>query len=59
MVSILHNNRMVAFSALQSDVRQVIHVVSMIFFSVMLWLRYYCSERSSKKMIEDLDVNLT
>ena len=55
MVSILHDNGIVVFSALQSDVGSGIHVVSMVFFSVMLWLRYYYSERSSKKMVEDLD----
>jgi hypothetical protein len=56
MVSILHDNGMVGFSALQSDLGSGIHVVSMVFFSIMLWLRYYYSERSSKKMIEDIDV---
>jgi hypothetical protein len=28
----------------------------MVFFSVMLWLRYYYSERSNKKIIEDLQL---
>jgi hypothetical protein len=55
MVSILHDNGIVGFSALQSELGSGIHVVSMVFFSVMLWLRYYYSERSSKKMVEDLD----
>jgi hypothetical protein len=54
MVSILHDNGIVGFSALQSDLGSGIHVVSMVFFSMMLWLRYYYSERSSKKMIEDV-----
>ena len=58
MVSILHDNGIVVFSALQSDVGLGIHVVSMVFFSVMLWLRYYYSERSSKKMVEDLECNV-
>ena len=58
MVSVLHDNGIVVFSALQSDVGSAIHVVSMVFFSVMLWLRYYYSERSSKKMVEDLDAML-
>jgi len=56
MVSILHDNGIVGFSALQSDLGAGIHVVSMVFFSMMLWLRYYYSERSSKKMIEDLQL---
>jgi hypothetical protein len=58
MVSVLHDNGIVVFSALQSDVGSGIHLVSMVFFSVMLWLRYYYSERSSKKMVEDLDAML-
>jgi hypothetical protein len=58
MVSILHDNGIVVFSALQSDVGSGIHVVSMVFLSLMLWLRYYYSERSSKKIIEDLDSTL-
>jgi hypothetical protein len=58
MVGILHDNRIVVFSALQSDVGSGIHVVSMVFLSLMLWLRYYYSERSGKKIIEDLDATL-
>ena len=58
MVSILHDNGIVVFSALQSDVGSGIHLVSMVFLSLMLWLRYYYSERSSKKIIEDLDATL-
>ena len=58
MVSILHDNGIVVFSALQSDVGSGIHVVSMVFLNLMLWLRYYYSERSSKKIIEDLDASV-
>lgn len=58
MVSILHDNGIIGFSAFQSDLGSEIHVVSMVFFSMMLWLRYYYSERSSKKIIEDIDVTL-
>ena len=56
MVSILHDNGIVGFSALQSGLGAGIHVLSMVFFSMMLWLRYYYSERSSKKIIEDLQL---
>jgi len=34
------------------------YVVSMLFLSMMLRLRYYYSERSGKKTIEDIDVTL-
>jgi len=54
MVSVLHDNGIIGFSALQSDLGSGIHLVSMVFFSMMLWLRYYYSERSGKKMIEDI-----
>ena len=56
MVSVFHDNGIIGFSALQSDLGSGIHLVSMVFFSMMLWLRYYYSERSSKKMIEDLQL---
>jgi hypothetical protein len=59
MVSILHDNGIIGFSALQSELGSGIHVVSMVFFSVMLSLRYYYSERSSKKIIEDLNATLS
>ena len=36
------------------DVGLEIHVISMVFFSMMLWLRFYYSKRSGKKMIEDV-----
>lgn len=32
----------------------LIHVGSMIFFSLMIWLRYYTSKKSGRKMIEDI-----
>jgi hypothetical protein len=58
MISTLHVNGIVGFSSLQNEVGSGIYVVSLVFFSVMLWLRYYYSERSGKKVIEDRDVTL-
>jgi len=46
------------FTTLQGDIGLEIHVVSMVFFSIMLWLRFYYSERSGKRMIEGLDATL-
>jgi hypothetical protein len=59
IISILENNRIIVFSlALQGNVGSVIHVVSMGFFSMVLWLRYYYSERRGKKMVEEsIDVS--
>ena len=36
------------------DISLQIHLLSMIFLSVMLWIRFYYSERSQKKLIDDL-----
>lgn len=34
------------------DLGAVLHTVAMIFFSLMLWIRFYYSRRSGKLMIE-------
>ena len=39
------------------DISLQIHLSSMIFLSVMLWIRFYYSERSQKKLIDDLSDN--
>jgi hypothetical protein len=54
----LQDSGIIVFTALQGDIGLEIHVVSMVFFSLMLWLRFYYSERSGKKMIEGLDAAL-
>lgn len=51
----LQDSGIVIFPALQGDVGLKVHTVSMFFFSVMLWLRFFYSERSGKKVIEGLD----
>jgi hypothetical protein len=48
----------IVFPGLQGNLGLEIHVVSMLFFSLMLWLRFYYSERSGKKMIEEVDATL-
>jgi hypothetical protein len=32
-----------------------IHAVSMVFFGIMLWLRFYYSERAGKKLVDTID----
>ena len=54
ITGILQDNGITVLSALQGDVGLEIHVISMVFFSMMLWLRFYYSKRSGKKMIEDV-----
>lgn len=55
ITSSLQDSGLVIFAALQGDIGLEVHTVSMIFFSVMLWLRFFYSERSGKRVIEDLD----
>ena len=54
ITGILQVNGIPVLSALQGDVGLEIHAISMVFFSMMLWLRFYYSKRSGKKMIEDV-----
>ena len=58
IVGNLEDNGIILFPALQGNLGLEIHVVSMVLFSLMLWLRFYYSERSGKKMIEDVDATL-
>lgn len=58
IVGSLQDSGIIVFTALQGDIGLEIHVVSMVFFSIMLWLRFYYSERSGKRMIEGLDATL-
>ena len=54
IVGNLEDNGIIVFPALQGNLGLEIHVVSMVLFDLMLWLRFYYSERSGKKMIEDV-----
>ena len=36
------------------DISLQIHLLSMIFLSVLLWIRFYYSERSQKRLIDDV-----
>ena len=58
IVGNLEDNGIILFPALQGNIGLEIHVVSMVLFGLMLWLRFYYSERSGKRMIEDVDATL-
>ena len=58
IVGSLEDNGIIVFPALQGNIGLEIHVVSMVLFGLMLWLRFYYSERSGKNMIEDEDAKL-
>ena len=49
---IIENTKITAFSILPPDIGSQIHVCSAIFFTIMVWFRFYYAEKSGKKMIE-------
>ena len=49
---IIESNRIAIFSALPPDIGSQIHVGSAIFFTIMIWFRFYYAEKSGKKVIE-------
>ena len=55
IAGILRDSGILVLSTIQGDIGLEIHVVSMFFFSIMLWLRFYYSQRSGRKIIENVD----
>ena len=51
----LQDSGIIVVSPLQADIGLEIHVVSLVFLSIMLWLRFYYSQRSRKRIIEAFD----
>jgi hypothetical protein len=47
-----NNNRIAIFSVLPPDIGSQIHVGSAIFFTIMVWFRFYYAEKRGKKMVE-------
>jgi hypothetical protein len=58
IAGILRDSGIISFSTLQGDIGLEIHVVSMFFFSMLLWIRFYYSQRSGRRMIEDVDATI-
>lgn len=58
VAGILQDSRFIVLPPILDDIGLEIHVVSLVFLSIMLWVRFYYSERSGKRMIEDLEANL-
>ena len=54
---IIENNRTTVFSVLPPDIGSQIHVLSAIFFTIMIWFRFYYAEKSGKRMIESVTNN--
>ena len=58
IAGILRDSGIISLSVLQGDAGLEIHVVSMFFFSMLLWVRFYYSQRSGRRMIEGVDATL-
>jgi bacteriorhodopsin len=56
IVNLLKDNGIgvIVFSSLPENVGLQIHLISMVFFSAMLWLRYYYSQKSGKQIINSI-----
>jgi len=49
------NNGITIFSKLSPVIGSQLHVIAAIFFTIMLWFRFYYAESKGKKMIENQD----
>jgi D-alanyl-lipoteichoic acid acyltransferase DltB (MBOAT superfamily) len=49
---IIETSRIAIFSTLPPDIGSQIHVGSAIFFTIMVWFRFYYAEKSRKNMVE-------
>jgi hypothetical protein len=57
IIGILQEYQIVILSSIFNwlpDISLQIHLLSMIFLSVMLWIRFYYSERRQKRLIDDV-----
>jgi hypothetical protein len=57
IVGVLQEYQIVMLSSIFNwlpDISLQIHLLSMIFLSVMLWLRFYYSERRQKRLIDNI-----
>ena len=52
---ILQDSKIIIVSPLQADIGLELHVVSLIFLSVMIWVRFFYSQRKRKRAIEAFD----
>ena len=55
VADILQDSGIAVMSSLQGDIGLEIHVASLVFLSIMIWLRFYYSQRSGKRTIQALD----
>ena len=50
-----NNGRIAMFSVLPPEIGSQIHVIAAIFFTIMIWFRFYYADLRGKKMIEKPD----
>jgi hypothetical protein len=55
VADILHDSGIALTSSLKGDIGLEIDVASLVFLSIMIWLRFYYSQRSGHRTIEALD----
>jgi len=48
-----NNGRIAIFSVLPPEIGSQIHVIAAIFFTIMIWFRFYYADLRGKKMIEN------
>jgi len=59
VVGILQDSGIIVLPPTLDEIGLEIHVVSLVFLSIMMWVRFYYSERSGKRIVEDLDANMS
>jgi hypothetical protein len=58
VIGILQDSGIIVLPLILDDIGLEVHVISLVFLSIMLWVRFYYSESSGKRMVEDLGTNL-
>lgn len=59
VVGVLQDSGIIVLPPTLDEIGLEIHVVSLVFLSIMMWVRFYYSERSGKRIVEDLDANMS
>ncbi len=55
IVELAAENGLLKLPQFMQDLGFLIHVSSMVFFSLMIWLRYYFSKKAGRTMIEEIE----
>ena len=59
VVGVLQDSGIIVLPPTLDEIGLEIHVVSLVFLSIMMWVRFYYSERSGKRIVDDLDANMS